>query len=185
MLKGGDEIPFAKPHLKPYSELNQLFNFSDMYSLNRAQVIGNVTRDPEVRQTAGNQAVASFSVATNRTWTDQSGQKQEKAEFHNIVAWGKLAEIVGQYVKKGRKLFVEGRMQTSSWEGEDGKPRYKTEVVAENIILLDRSGTPTGEGSDAAYERQPSSTPARAPKESQNIPSEAPAEEMSLDDLPF
>ncbi len=156
-----------------------------MYSLNRAQVIGNVTRDPEVRQTSGNQAVASFSVATNRVWTDQSGQKQEKAEFHNIVAWGKLAEIVSQFVKKGRKLFVEGRMQTRSWDGEDGKPRYRTEIVAESLILLDRSGTPTGEGVDANYERQSNSAPVRSAQSPAAVASEAPAEEMSLDDLPF
>lgn len=150
------------------------------YSLNRAQVIGNVTRDPEVRQTSGGQMVASFSVATNRVWKDQSGQKQEKAEFHNIVAWGKLAEIVSQYVGRGRKIYVEGRMQTRSWEGEDGKTRYRTEIVAENVILLDRAGNPTGEFS-APMDRSANSTPVKAA----SAPVETQEEEMSLDDLPF
>ena len=112
------------------------------YSLNRAQVIGNLTRDPEIRQTGTGQMVANFGVATNRVWTDKMGQRQEKADFHNVVAWGKLAEIIQQYVKKGQKIYVEGRMQTRDWEGEDGQKRYRTEIVAENIILLSKAGTP-------------------------------------------
>jgi len=116
------------------------------FSLNRAQLIGNVTRDPEVRQTPNGQSVASFSVATNSSWTDKMGQKQEKAEFHNVVAWGKLAEICQQYVKKGRKIYIEGRMQTRDWTGEDGQKRSRMEIVAENVILLDRAGNPTEEG---------------------------------------
>lgn len=148
------------------------------YYLNRGQVIGNVTRDPEVRQTSGGQMVASFSVATNRTWTDSSGQKQEKADFHNIVVWGKLAEIVSQYVKKGRKVYVEGRMQTQDWTGEDGVKRYRTEIVADNLILLDRSGNPTGESTGSSFERSSNSSAVKpAPAAMQ--------EEVSLDDLPF
>lgn len=152
------------------------------YSLNRAQVIGNITRDPEARQTSGGQMVASFSVATNSTWTDKNGQKQEKAEFHNIVVWGKLAEIAQTYLKKGRKVFVEGRMQTREWEGEDGIKRYKMEIVADNLILLDRAGAPTGEGMDVNYDRQPNSSSFKA------AGNEAPALEedaVTLDDLPF
>ncbi|MFA5793183.1 MAG: single-stranded DNA-binding protein [Candidatus Gracilibacteria bacterium] len=153
------------------------------FSLNRAQVIGNVTRDPEVRQTGGGQMVASFSVATNSSWMDKAGQRQEKAEFHNIVLWGKLAEIAQQYVKKGRKIFVEGRMQTHDWEGEDGVKRMRMEIIGENIILLDRSGTPTGEGE--AYE------PASSAKSDESAGGDvaqktATAEpEVTLDDLPF
>lgn len=148
------------------------------FSLNRAQIIGNVTRDPEVRQTGNGQMVASFAVATNSTWTDKMGQKQEKAEFHNIVVWGKLAEICQTYVKKGRKIYVEGRMQTRDWEGEDGVKRYRTEINAENIILLDRSGAPeTG----IAYDREPQSAAVKSSQE-QSAPVE---EEVSLDDLPF
>ncbi len=109
-------------------------------SLNRAQIIGNLTRDPELRQIPGGQTVATFSVATNLTWTDSSGQKQERAEFHNVVAWRKLAEICGQYLKKGGKVFIEGRIQTRDWEGEDGLKRYRTEIIADNMIMLDRKG---------------------------------------------
>lgn len=109
-------------------------------SLNRVQLIGNLTRDPELRQIPGGQTVASFSIATNFTWTDQSGQRQDKSEFHNIVAWRKLADICGQYLRKGSKVFLEGRIQTREWEGDDGVKRYRTEIVAENMIMLDRKG---------------------------------------------
>lgn len=152
------------------------------FSLNRAQVIGNVTRDPEVRQTGGGQMVASFSVATNSSWTDKTGQRQEKAEFHNIVVWGKLAEIAQAYVKKGRKIYVEGRMQTRDWDGEDGQKRYKFEIVAENMILLDRTGAPSGEGVDATYERAPRSTKTAEPAGDMAAVGE---DEVTLDDLPF
>lgn len=109
-------------------------------SLNRVQLIGNLTRDVEVKQIPGGQTVATFGVATNFSWKDQSGEKKDKTEFHNIVAWGKLAEICGQYLKKGGKVFVEGRLQTRDWEAEDGTKRYRTEIVAENMIMLDRKG---------------------------------------------
>lgn len=122
--------------------------------------------------------VASFSVATNRVWMDKGGQKQEKADFHNAVVWGRLAEICQQYVKKGRKIFLEGRMQTRDWEGEDGVKRYRTEIVVENLILLDRSGNPTGE---EGYERESNSASVRS---YDNAPAQK-EEEMSLDDLPF
>lgn len=116
-------------------------------NLNRATIIGNLTRDPEVRTTTTGRTVASFGVATNRSWTDASGQRQEKAEFHNIVAWGKLAEICGQYLNKGRKVYIEGRLQTREWEGQDGAKRNRTEIVAENMIMLDRG---QGQGGAAA-----------------------------------
>ncbi|MCU0679748.1 MAG: single-stranded DNA-binding protein [Planctomycetes bacterium] len=109
-------------------------------NLNKAMIIGNLTRDPEVRTTPSGQSVASFSVATNYTWVDQSGQKQEKAEFHNVVAWRKLAEICGQYLKKGSKVYVEGRLQTTDWAGQDGVKKYRTEIVMENMIMLDKMG---------------------------------------------
>lgn len=159
------------------------------FSLNRAQIIGNVTRDPEVRQTPSGQSVASFSVATNSSWTDKTGQKQEKAEFHNVVAWGKLAEICQQYVKKGRKIFIEGRMQTRDWDGEDGKKRYRFEIVADNMILLDRTGTPEG---GATYERQSDSASVKgagsvSSEDGAPVAAGAPVqeEEVTLDDLPF
>jgi len=108
-------------------------------SLNRAQIIGNLTRDPELRQTSGGQNVTSFGVATNRVWKDASGAKQEETEFHNIVAWGRLAEICAQYLGKGRKVFVEGRLRTRDWEGQDGQKRRTTEIIAENMVMLDRA----------------------------------------------
>lgn len=109
-------------------------------NLNKAMIIGNLTRDPEMRATASGQNVASFSVATSLTWTDNAGQQQKKTEFHNIVAWRKLAEICGQYLKKGSKVYIEGRLQTTDWTGQDGVKRYRTEIVAENMIMLDRAG---------------------------------------------
>ncbi len=158
-------------------------------SLNRAQLIGNVTRDPELRQIPGGQTVASFSIATNFVWTDQSGQKQEKAEFHNIVAWRKLAEIVGQFVKKGSKVYVEGRIQTRDWEGEDGVKRYRTEIVAENVILLDRKGAATGDGEGYAPSNMAPRKAAGIQKnqgdESTDVAAAAVADEVAIEDLPF
>jgi len=109
-------------------------------NLNKAMLIGNLTRDPEIRNTPSGQSVASFSLATNYVWTDQQGQKRDKAEFHNIVAWRRLAEICGQYLKKGSKIYIEGRLQTRDWVGQDGIKRYRTEIIAENMIMLDRAG---------------------------------------------
>ena len=104
-------------------------------NLNKVFVLGNLTRDPELRQTPGGQAVCSFAVATNRFYNDSSGQKQKQAEFHNVVAWGRQAEIVNQYLRKGSPVLVEGRLQTRSWQGKDGVKRYSTEIVAENLQL--------------------------------------------------
>ena len=109
-------------------------------NLNKAMIIGNLTRDPEVKTTPSGQTVASFGVATNLVWTDQQGQKQEKVEFHNVVVWRRLAEICGQYLRKGSKVYIEGRLQTSDWVGQDGVKRYRTEIVADNMIMLDRAG---------------------------------------------
>lgn len=109
-------------------------------NLNKAMIIGNLTRDPETRNTPSGQTVTSFSVATNMVWNDQSGQQQRKAEFHNVVAWRRLAEICGQYLQKGSKVYIEGRLQTSDWTGQDGVKRYRTEIIAENMIMLDNKG---------------------------------------------
>jgi single-strand DNA-binding protein len=109
-------------------------------NLNKAMIIGNLTRDPELRNTASGQSVVSFSVATNLVWTDKSGQQQKKAEFHNISAWRKLAEICAKYLHKGSKVYIEGRLQTTDWTGQDGIKRYRTEIVAENMIMLDNKG---------------------------------------------
>lgn len=116
-------------------------------NLNKAMIIGNLTRDPEVRNTPSGQMVASFSIATNQVWNDQSGQKQERVEYHNIVVWRKLAEICSQYLRKGSKVYIEGRLQTREWTGQDSVKRYRTEIIAENMIMLDRASTKPGMGS--------------------------------------
>lgn len=152
-----------------------------MYSLNRATVLGNVTRDPELKQTQSGQSVCSFGVATNRSWTDASGAKQEASEFHNVVAWGKLAEICGQYLAKGRKVYVEGRLQTRDWEGQDGVRRYRTEIVADNMILLDRAGSGGGSGSGAPAPF--GGAPSAPPKMSE--PAANPDDEIKVEDIPF
>lgn len=105
-------------------------------SLNRVMLIGNLTRDPNLRFTPSNTAVCSFGLATNRTWSSDTGDKQESVEFHNIVAWSKLAEICSQLLHKGDKVYVDGRLQTRSWQAEDGNERRVTEVVIENMIML-------------------------------------------------
>ncbi len=107
-------------------------------NLNRAMIIGNLTRDPELRTTAAGQSVCTLGVATNRVWTDAKGQKQEEVEFHSVVAWGKLAEICSQYLAKGRKVYLEGRLKTREWQGQDGAKKQRTEIIAENMIMLDR-----------------------------------------------
>ncbi|MBI5037627.1 MAG: single-stranded DNA-binding protein [Candidatus Kerfeldbacteria bacterium] len=145
-------------------------------NLNKVMLIGNITRDPEVRATPTGQSVASFSVATNRRWKDQSGQTKEQVEYHNIVAWRKLADIVGQYVKKGTKVYVEGRLQTRSWDDQSGTKRYRTEIIAENLIMLDRAGASAGASS------APSDSP--APEQSA-APAPAPEPEINVEDIPF
>lgn len=106
-------------------------------SLNRVQLIGNLTRDPELRYTPNGTAVCSFGLATNRTWKTETGEKHEEAEFHNIVAWNKLAELCSQFLVKGRKIYVEGRIATRTWTGQDGVSRNRTEIVISDMILLD------------------------------------------------
>jgi single-strand DNA-binding protein len=106
-------------------------------SLNKVTLIGNLTRDPELRYTPQGTAVCTFGVATNRQWTTEGGEKKEDAEFHRIVAWNKLAEICSQLLTKGRKVYVEGRLQTRSWTGQDGAQRTTTEIVINDMIILD------------------------------------------------
>ena len=115
-------------------------------SLNKVQLIGNLTRDPEMRYTPQGTAVCTFGVATNRQWTTDAGEKKDEADFHNIVAWSKLAEICAQLLKKGRKVYVEGRLQTRSWQAQDGTQRQRTEVVINDMIILDKKEeTPVAE----------------------------------------
>ena len=117
--------------------------------VNKVILIGNIGADPELKYTPNGTAVSNFNVATNENWTDKSGERQERTEWHRIVVWGRLAEICNQYLRKGSKVYIEGRLQTSSWEGQDGQKRYTTEVVARDMQMLssrDDPDTDTGSG---------------------------------------
>ena len=150
-------------------------------NLNKAMIIGNLTRDPEVRTTPQGTSVASFGVATNFVWKDASGQKQEKAEFHNVVAWRKLADIIGQYLKQGSKVYIEGRLQTRDWTGQDGVKKYRTEIIADNMIMLDSKGNSGGfERSTAKADDLPTIEEPAPIKET-----ESDSDEIKLEDIPF
>jgi single-strand DNA-binding protein len=160
--------------------------------LNKAMIIGNLTRDPEVRTTPNGQQVASFGVATNRQWKNQQGEKQEAAEFHNVVVWGKLAEICNQYLAKGRRAYFEGRLQTDTWEAQDGSKRSRTQIVADDMILLDSRGAGQsggGAGSNQApsqpTEAEAPQTAAPAAKDDKAKKDDKGAEDPALDDIPF
>lgn len=123
--------------------------------LNRATILGRLTRDPEVRTTPNGRSVATVSVATNRVWVNAgTGAKEERPEFHSCVLWGRLAEIAGQYLSKGRRIYLEGRLETRDWTGQDGVKRYRTEVIVDNLIMLDgprsTGAAPAARGSDEA-----------------------------------
>jgi len=149
--------------------------------INKVMVFGNLTRDPEVRALPSGGNVCSFSVATNRVYKKQDGSKAEEVEFHNIVTFGKLADLCAQYLKKGSSAYVEGRIKTRSWEGkEDGKKQYKTEIIAETIQFGPRSAS-TGGGTPR--ER---TTDAEAPqKAAKDDAIDYPAEDINPDDIPF
>lgn len=151
-----------------------------MFSLNKAMIIGNATRDPEMRYTPNGQAVTSFGVATNRRWTDRNtGEIQEQVEFHDITAWGKLAENISQIVKKGTPVYVEGRLQTRSWEGQDGAKRQKTEIVADNIIALG------GRGGRTASDENPIEEITKEEKTDGEKNKGEEVEEIDIEDIPF
>lgn len=121
--------------------------------VNKAIILGHLGRDPEVRFTGGGQAVCNFSVATTESWKDKGGQKQERTDWHKVVVWGKLAELCGQYLKKGRQCYVEGRLQTREWTDKENRKQYTTEVVASNVVFLGgekRSGGQEESGTDPA-----------------------------------
>ena len=158
--------------------------------LNKVQIIGRLTRDPELRSTPNGQNVASLSVATNFVWTDQQGQKQERVEYHNVVAWRRLAEIIGQYLKKGAKVYFEGRLQTRDWVGQqDNVKRYRTEIIAENMIMLDSRGGAAPMSGNAPFPNQapaPSPAPQAEPVINIDEPSDNIAEdEIKVENIPF
>ena len=139
-------------------------------SLNKVMLIGNLGRDPELRYTTSGVAVATFGLATNESWRDQDGNVQEKTEWHNIVAWRKLAEICGEWLKKGKKVYVEGRLQTRSYDDRNtGTKKYMTEIVADNIIMLDSRGS-TAEGGGPPPSSGGSRAPSSEPKEDDDLP---------------
>lgn len=158
--------------------------------LNKAMIIGNLANDPEVRTTTTGISVCSLGVATNFVWNDASGQKQTRVEFHNVVLWRRLAEVAGQYLKKGNKIYVEGRLETRSWEDQNGVKRYRTEIIGDSMIML--SSRPAGVGNN--FEQQASSpafTGASADKgEDSVLPvssiiDQTQEQEIKVEDIPF
>ena len=147
-----------------------------MFSLNRATIVGNLTRDPETRAIPSGQTVCSFAVATNRRWKDKDGNTKEDTQFHEVTAWGKLGELAAQMLSKGKKVYGEGRLQTNSWEGTDGAKRSRTEIVAENFIPLSPKGDLPASDFSAATDEEPKG------KKADKVET---AEEINLDDIPF
>jgi single-strand DNA-binding protein len=145
--------------------------------LNKAMIIGNLTRDPEIRALPSGVKVASFSVATNRVWKDKNGVKQENVDYHNVVVFGRQADIVGQYMKKGSSILVEGRMQTRSWDDAGGQKKYRTEIIADRIQF----GPRREGGSAGGYSPEPA--PTEDKKALDTI--EYPEEEIYPEDIPF
>lgn len=149
--------------------------------LNKVMIIGRLTADPESKTTPTGVSVCSFSVATNKQWTDQAGAKQKKVTFHNIVAWRKLAEICSQYLKKGAQVYIEGALETRSWDDQAGVKRYKTEIIAEDMIMLGGKGDNTS---------APTGVTAAKPKEKAAVAADLPTiqtkdDEIQLENIPF
>ncbi len=158
-------------------------------NVNKVILIGRLTRDPEVRNTPSGQTVATLSLATNRFWKDKNGQRQDKTEFHNVVLWGRLAEIAGQYLSKGQETFIEGRLETRKYTAKDGSERRTTEVIAENMQLGARA-----QGGGTSFSPRPAAAPAQASTNSreQEVAEEIPTinldeeqDEVRIEDVPF
>ena len=148
-----------------------------MAGVNKVILIGNLGKDPEVRSTTSGQRVANFSLATSRSWTGQDGQRQEKTEWHSIVVWGKLAEICEKYLQKGKQVYIEGRIETRSWQDKEGQTKYKTEIICEQMTMLGRAGGGDRNGGEGGYD----APRGNAPKDE----SYEPAGNVPEDDLPF
>lgn len=153
--------------------------------LNKVMLIGRLTRDPEARTTPQGVTVTSFSIATNRVWKDAQGAQQDRTEYHNITAWRKLGEICAQYLAKGRQVYIEGHLQTRNWQAQDGSKRYRTEVVADNMIMLGSKseGTPWQGQSSAPSQKTEQATPTREPAMATAQPTSD--EEIRIEDIPF
>ncbi len=151
-------------------------------NLNKVLLIGNLTRDPELRSLPSGAQVASFSIATNRVWKDQSGQRKDDTQFHNIVVFGKQAEIVAQYLKKGSSALIEGRIQNRSWDGPDGNKRYRTEIVSERVQFgprkTDGSGQPSAPTQESGAQKEGD--------KNENLDTiEYPEDDVNPDEIPF
>lgn len=176
----------------------------EMKDLNMVFLMGNLTRDPDLRYTPNGQAVASLTVATNRRWNDQNtGEQKEAAEFTDVVVWGKMAENVANYMRKGRRIHIIGRLQTRSWEAQDGSKKYKTEVIASDITFLDRAGAgAASEGIDEIPEDDVNQAPEKDSKKptltgdsgggnkkkgekSDGKKDDKPTDEVDIEDIPF
>jgi single-strand DNA-binding protein len=154
-------------------------------NVNKVVLVGRLTRDPEIRTTTSGQSVASLSIATNRFWKDKNGQRQDKTSFHNIVLWGRLAEIAGQYLTKGQETYIEGRLETRQYTAKDGTNRYVTEVIAENMQLGAKpQGRPFNQG--AAPSAPASAAPAQpVAEEIPTINLDEEPDEVKIEDVPF
>ena len=146
--------------------------------VNKVILVGNLGKDPEVRYSPNGSAMANVTIATAESWKDkQSGEKQEKTEWHRVVFFNRLAEIVGEYLKKGSQVYIEGRLQTRKWQGQDGQDRYTTEIVANEMQML---GSRSGGGGDTSWNQQQNSAPSQ-----QSSPASAPPADDFDDDVPF
>ena len=150
-----------------------------MASVNKVILVGNLGRDPETRYTTGGEAVTNVSIATTDTWKDKSGEKQERTEWHRVAFFGKLAEIAGEYLKKGSQVYVEGRLQTRKWQDKEGQDKYTTEIIADRMQML---GSRSGSGVPDAPERVSAGAPAGA--KSAGAPAKKNVDDFD-DDIPF
>jgi len=154
------------------------------YTINKVILVGRLGRDPEVRYTSNSMPVASFSIATDESWKDKSGNRQTRTEWHNIVAWGKLGELCGEYLSKGRQVYIEGRLQTREWQGKDNQNHRTTEIVARDVVFLDSKGASQQDGAHGSSGT--SGGRPNAPAPNRNRPAAAPGqlpEEPPLDDF--
>ncbi|MCX6763532.1 MAG: single-stranded DNA-binding protein [Candidatus Moranbacteria bacterium] len=161
-------------------------------NVNKVMLVGRLTRDPEVRTTNSGQTVTSISMATNRFWKDKNGQRQDQTEFHNVVLWGRLGEIAGQYLTKGQEAFIEGRLQTRKYTAKDGTEKRFTEIVAENMQLGSRPQRADGSAPSGSYNRpasvqpvRPVAAPAPVEEEIPTINLDEEPDEVKIEDVPF
>ena len=157
--------------------------------LNKVMIIGRLTRDPELRNTPSGASVCQLGLATNYVYNNQqTGQKVEQVEYHNVVLWRKLGEIAAQYLKKGQRVYIEGRLQTRSWDGQDGKKNYKTEIIGDNMIMLDGGRGQVPAGQPSAFSSPAQAKPAQAyqqPAPQEELPTIQQGEDINVEDIPF